>query len=145
MRNPIPIPAIKIREDNYMALMMRLAIVVCLASTLGFSGTWSGALVNFKCYDSLEGNVNPHDSLSNVDRDRGQEIRFCSPDGNTKSFAIVDRDGLRFKLDAGGNTKASELVRNTGKKLYYRVTVTGEMSKDTIKTDSISITPNLRQ
>ncbi|HEV3333889.1 MAG TPA: hypothetical protein VG096_23045 [Bryobacteraceae bacterium] len=128
-----------------MALMMRLAIVICLASTLGFSDNWSGALVNSKCYDSLEGNVNPHDSLSNVDRDRGQEISFCSPNDKTKSFAIVDRDGLRFKLDAGGNTKAAELVRNTGKKPYYRVTVTGEMSKHTIKTDSISMAPNLRQ
>jgi hypothetical protein len=124
---------------KHMALVVRLATVVFLASTVCLAGNWSGALVDSKCYDSLERNVNPHDTLGNVDRDRGQEIRYCSPTGKTKAFAIVDHDGYRFKLDVGGNTQAAELVQKTGKKPLYIVAVTGEMKKKTIKVDSISV------
>ena len=59
--------------------MGKLAILICLASTLGLAESWSGALVDSKCFASEESNVNLHDSLTNVDRDRGMEIRFCSP------------------------------------------------------------------
>jgi hypothetical protein len=74
-----------------------------------------------------------------VDRDKGQEIRYCSPTGKTKAFAIIDHDGYRFKLDVGGNRRAAELVQKTGKKPLYIVAVTGEMKKKTIKVDSISV------
>ena len=122
-----------------MSLMIKLAAAVCLAATSGLAGNWSGALVDSKCFDGEERNVGPTDALTNVDRDRGEEIRFCSPNSKTKAFTVVERDGLSFKLDAGGNSKAVELVRNAGKKPHYVVTVTGEMSKNTVKVDSISV------
>jgi len=122
-----------------MALRVRFAALVCLASTPGFAGSWSGALVDSKCFDSEERNVNPTDTLTNVDRDRGLEIRFCSPNGKTKAFAVVERDGPSFKLDVGGNTKAAELVHKAGKKAYYIVAVTGEMTKNTVTVDSLSM------
>jgi hypothetical protein len=37
----------------------------------------------------------------------------------------------------GNAWKAAELVRRTGKKSLYRVTLTGEMNKNTVKVDSI--------
>ena len=83
--------------------------------------------------------MNPTDTLTNVDRDRDLEIRYCTPNAKTKSFAIVNFDGLSFKLDSTGDAKAAELVRETAKKSRFKVVITGEMSKGTIKVDSISM------
>jgi len=121
------------------ALTMRLAALFCLSSALSFAGIWTGALVDSKCYASEERNVNPTDTMTYVDRDRNLEIRFCTPRAKTKSFAIVQADGTVVTLDAGGNAKAAELVRGTGKQSRFAVAVTGALSKDTISVDSIAM------
>jgi hypothetical protein len=117
---------------------MRLVALFCLWSTLSFAASWSGALVDSKCFASEERNVNPTDTLTHVDRDQNQEIRYCSSRGKTKSFALVQQDGTSFQLDSTGNAKAAELVRKTVKKSLVAVTVTGEISGNTIHVDSIS-------
>jgi hypothetical protein len=122
-----------------MALSMRLAALLCLSSVFSFAGSWSGTLVDSKCYDSEELNVNPTDTSTSVDRDKNLEIRYCSPSAKTKSFTVVQHDGLSFKLDSAGNTKAAELVRKTGGKSLFTVAVTGELNRNTIKVDSISV------
>jgi hypothetical protein len=124
---------------NLIALTTRLAALLCLSSALGFAGSWSGALVDSKCYDAEQRNVNPTDTLTNVDRDGNREIRYCSPSAKTKLFAVVQSDGPSLKLDSAGNAKAAELVRNIGKKSPLAVAITGEINRDTIKVDSISI------
>jgi hypothetical protein len=124
-----------------MIRMATLLLFACLAGTIARAHSWSGALVNAKCWDSEERNINPHDSLTNVDRDRGMEVRFCSPNAKTKSFALVDHDGYTFHLDVGGNAKAADLVRHAGKKPYYFVNITGQAGKRMVRVDSISMTP----
>jgi hypothetical protein len=126
-------------SDHWMELTMRLAVLLCLSSAFGFAETWSGYLVDSKCYANEEGNVNPTDTLTNVDRDRGFEVRYCSPNAKTKSFAIVRTDGQTLKLDAGGNAKAADMVRKIGKKPLLAVAVTGERNKNTITVDTISV------
>jgi hypothetical protein len=119
---------------------MRFAAVLCLSAAFGFAASWSGALVDSKCYESEQLNVNPSDTLTSVDRDNSREIRFCSPGAKTKYFTVVQRDGLKsFKLDSAENAKAADLVRNTGKKSLIVVDVTGEINRNTIKVDSISL------
>jgi len=122
-----------------MELTTRLAALFSLASTLSFAASWSGWLVDSKCYASLERNKNPTDTSSYVDRNQGDEIRYCRPTAKTKSFAVVDQNGLSFNLDGSGNAKAAELVRSGGKKSVGEVAVTGEMTGNTLKVDSISI------
>ncbi len=122
-----------------MTLATRLAALLCLASALSFGESWSGYLVNSKCYAAEERNVNPNDTNTAVDRDRNMEIRYCSPNAKTKSFAVVRSDGVRFRLDANGNAKAAELARKAGKTPFFLVTVSGEMIDHTVKVDSISI------
>ena len=117
----------------------RLAAALCLSAFLSFGGTWSGALVDSKCYDAEERNVNPTDTLTNVDRDGNREIRYCSPSAKTKSFAVVQADGPALKLDAAGNVKAAELLPKTGKNSRIFVAITGEIDRTTIKVESISI------
>lgn len=122
-----------------MTLATRLAALFCLASVLSFAGSWSGWLVDSKCYAALERNKSPTDTLNYVDRDKNHEIRYCEPTAKTKSFAMVERNGLSFNLDAGGNVKAAEMVRSAGKRSIGEVSLAGEMTRDTVKVDSISI------
>lgn len=126
-----------------MAPTLRIAALLGLSVTLGFAENWSGSLVDSRCYASRERNVNPTDTLTNVDRDGNEEIRFCSPSPRTKLFALVLYDGRIFHLDSAGNAKASELVRSSRKRRSpLSVAITGEMVEEAIRVDSISAPPN---
>ena len=116
-----------------------LATLMGLTAAPGFAQSTTGFLVDSDCYESVERNVNPWDTNTYVDRDRDWEVRYCSPNRKTKSFTLVNHDGLSFKLDAAGNTKAAELVGSTRRKSLLEVTVTGEMSEGGIKVSSIAI------
>jgi hypothetical protein len=117
---------------------MRLLLLFSLTSAIGLAGTWSGRLVDTKCYENEERNVNPTDTLIFVDRDQNSKIRYCSPKAKTKSFTIVEPSGQYFRLDSAGNAQAAGLLQRTGQRKELYVTVTGELSKDTIKVDSIA-------
>ncbi len=123
-----------------MKLALRVAALSCLSSALGLAASWSGFLVDARCFGNRERNVNPTDTLTAVDRDQNSELRYCSPGAKTKSFALVQQDGSSFTLDSAGNSKAIELVRAAGKKSLFVVAVTGEAKKSTITVDSIAIT-----
>ncbi len=118
---------------------MRLGALVFFASTLCLAGSWPGYLVDSRCYDAEERNVNPGSTLMDVNRDRNFEIRYCTANAKTKAFAIVPQAGsVSLKLDSVGNTKAADLIRQTGRKPFFLVAVTGELSKDVISVESIS-------
>jgi hypothetical protein len=119
--------------------MSALATLVCLTAVPGFAQGMTGFLVDSDCYESLERNVSPWDTNTYVDRDRDWEVRYCSPNRKTKSFTLVNHDGLSFKLDPAGNAKAAELLGSTRKKSVLEVRVAGEMGKDAIMVSSIAI------
>ena len=120
-----------------MSSLMRLAALAILACGWGFAESWSGALVDWRCFESEEHNVNPTDTLTNVDRDRNWETRFCTPRLKSKSFAFVGRDGQSLQLDSEGNRKAAELVQKAGKKDLFLVVINGERSGHKLMVDSI--------
>ncbi len=122
-----------------MRITISLAALLCLAATPSFARSWPGYSVDAKCYQIEEQNVNRFDTNPAADSDKDLEIRLCSPNAKTKSFAVVPSDWMGLKLDSEGNAKAAELVRKSGKRSVFPVTVTGEESKHTIKVDSISI------
>lgn len=122
-----------------MRISVRLTLVALVSAGLSMAGTWSGSLVDAKCYESEERNVNPTDTLTAVDRDVNMELRFCSPRTKTMLFTLVMPDGESFRLDAAGNAKATELVRKEGKTPRLRVAVMGEAVKHTIQVESISM------
>jgi hypothetical protein len=113
------------RETRSFSLKLFLPLF-CLAPQLGFSATWSGYLVDARCFESAQDNHNVSDSP--VLQDVGLEIRLCSPKAKTHSFAIVRGDGASLALDSTGNAKAAELIRHDVKKPQL-VTVNGEMDK----------------
>jgi hypothetical protein len=122
-----------------MRLASRFVALFCLASGLSFAESWSGYLVDGRCFDSEENNVNPTDTLLYVDRDRGFGIRACSPRVKAKFFEVVLSDGTRFRLDTAGNAKALDLVRNLGGRSTVVVDVTGEMKKNIVEVSAISL------
>lgn len=120
---------------------MKLTRVICLccfASVLGFAGSWSGALVDSKCYATMRGNVNPHET-SLASSDQSYPIRYCSPSVKTKAFAVVQQDGATFDLDPAGNGKVIALLSQTAKRPVYVVNVTGEISRNVVTVDAISM------
>src|SRR5579862_599165 len=127
-----------------MGNLVRLAVGIAGLLYLAPAGTaarsWSGYLVDSKCYEIEEQNVNPSDTNTYVDRDKDLEIRLCSPNAKTKSFAVVPQDWKMVRFDPAGNAKAAELVHNTAKQRVYLVTIAGEMDRDSLKVDSISMT-----
>jgi hypothetical protein len=122
-----------------MLFTMRFITWLCLSSAFAYAESWSGTLVDSKCFAIAELNVNPTDTLTYVDRDQNQERRLCSPGAKTKSFAVVQHAGVSLKLDSAGNAKATGIVRSSASKSPLVVVVAGEMSENTIKVDSISL------
>jgi hypothetical protein len=122
---------------NRMAFAMRIAVLACLSSTLGLAQSWSGTLVDSRCWDSEENNTRATSTY--VDRESNLEIRLCSPKAKTRSFVVVLPGGLNFKLDAAGNERAAELVQKSDKRNAVTVLITGETSGNIIKVDSISM------
>jgi len=122
-------------NKNLIKLAMRLAAIASLSSALGLAESWSGTLVDSKCWNTEENNTKGVSVY--VDRDRNMEVRLCSPKANTKSFALVLPDGYTLKLDASGNAKAAGIIQSTGRKSPVMVAVTGETSNNAIKVDSI--------
>jgi hypothetical protein len=120
-------------------VLLLFLVLAWIGSRPAFAETWTGYLVDSKCYASEQGNVNPFDGSINVNSDRGYQIRACRPDIGTTSFALVGDDGRRLKLDTSGNARAANLIQQTGKKDYTLITVTGEKIGDTLKVDSISL------
>jgi len=118
-----------------MTLTSRLTFLFSMVSVLSFAASWSGVLVNSECYASIERNSSPgHPASQNISK----TIRTCSPNEKTKSFSLVHH-GEALSLDSDGNEKARELVLKQGKKSPYKVNVTGEMTQDKLKVDTISI------
>jgi hypothetical protein len=117
-------------------------VMFALCASAACAESWTGYLVDSKCYEAEERNVNPLDTMTYSDRDRDLEIRLCTPNSKTKTFRVVEKDGQSFKLNPPGRAKAVELVRKIGRKSYFTVIVTGEMSfaQDEVKVDSISVT-----
>lgn len=121
-----------------MSQMIRLAAIAALSAAAVLAETWSGPLVDSKCYGAEQRNVNPTDTQTYVDRDIGYGIRYCAPNHKTKYFAVVGQYGTRLKFDAAGNAKAAELVKNVKKKHELQVIVTGQLVKHTIQVTSVS-------
>jgi hypothetical protein len=113
---------------------VRFFALVCLAPAFAHAQTWSGYLVDSKCYADLERNHNPQSTLMDVNTDRGSEIRYCRPKPKTTSFAVVDHDGQSVNLDASGNTQAAALARSH----VLRVTMTGKLRGRTLAVETIT-------
>lgn len=117
---------------------MRVAILMVLMTAPGFATTWSGFLVDSRCWNSRQTNVTAE--TTTVGRSMNAEVRDCSPTDDTKRFSVVQRDWRRFRLDSDGNVRAAQIVRkNQKRRVVYDVNVNGVLGeRRTIKVSSIS-------
>lgn len=118
--------------------LLRIVVLACFTTILGTAGTWSGALVDAKCYASRQTNVNPFET-SPGSMDTQSAIRYCPPSAKTKVFAIVQQDGSAFTLDSSRNNKIVKFLQKTGKRSIYVVDVTGAMHRNALTPDLISM------
>jgi hypothetical protein len=118
-----------------MKVIVRAACLSCFASMLCLAGNWSGWLVSAKCFTSMDHNRN------DIERswDGNLVVRYCTPDKDTKSFAVVQQDGSPFHLDSAGNEKAAGLPLSLGKHFVYFVRVATERVGNAVKVQRISI------
>ena len=118
-----------------MKVIVRAACLSCFASMLCLAGNWSGWLVSARCYTSMDNNRNEN----RVSWDQNLAIRYCTPDKDTRSFAVVPQDGSPVNFDSAGNEKAAELPLSLGKHFVYFVKVASEKVGKTVKVQRISI------
>jgi len=118
--------------------VLQAALLCTLGTALGQAASWSGALVDARCYTSTLNNVNPRDN-SFVSTDKTAAIRGCPPNQKTRAFVLVQRDGWAFNLDAAGNKRAKGLILTAGKQPLYSVEVIGERNGETLAVTTISI------
>jgi hypothetical protein len=118
-----------------MKVIVRAACLSGFASMLCLAGDWSGWLVSAKCFASMEGNQNDIDRS----RDGNLMVRYCTPDKDTKSFAVVRNDDSPFTFDSAGNEKAAGLPLSLGKHFVYFVRVSTERLGNALKVERITI------
>jgi hypothetical protein len=103
---------------------MRLASLLFCLATVGFAETWSGYLVDSRCYARAQTNTS-NDEISTA----GSDMRFimsqCAATHRTTHFALVFKDWTSMKLDEAGNERAATVVSKGNRKNLYCVTVTG--------------------
>jgi hypothetical protein len=108
---------------------IRLTAFVAFVSALAYAETWTGKLVDASCAEQ-------------------QKNAACTPTASTSSYALQS-SGKLMKLDAEGNSKAAAALRenqngaNRAKDpkapTEVTATVTGTMSGDEIKVESIQV------
>ena len=118
---------------------MRLATLLFCLATAGFAETWSGYLVDSRCYARDQMNTSA-DEQSTAGRDMRFTMSRCAATHHTTHFAIVFNDWTSMKLDEAGNERAAAIVSSGAKKHLYCVTVTGSrLSKRKIATKGLAV------
>ena len=110
-----------------MRRVFRLSAFLVVVSALAFAETFSGKLIDAACADQ-------------------QKSEACVPTASTTAFAI-NAAGKVLKLDAAGNTKAAEAMKNKENSAdraknpnrEINATVQGTLSEDTIKVEAIEL------
>jgi hypothetical protein len=115
-----------------------LSLATALFAAMAMADTWTGRLVDAKCVAQNASPGGAQKSGANA---------TCDVNSSTTSFAI-ESQGKHFNLDATGNSKAAEAIKNRADRskepagaasAAVMATVTGTASGDTIKVDSISV------
>ena len=118
-----------------MTFILRLVFAFLLTSLLGFAESWTGALVDSGCYSGIRANTSHDAGHTGVNLRR--VMRACSPKRNTKSFALVEKNGSTFSLDCTGNEAAMQDFLNATESPHI-VLVRGEANDHKITVESIS-------
>lgn len=101
-----------------------ISTLFVMVAMFAFAGSWTGRLVDASCKVSNEGS---DPSMSN-----------CPVTTATNLFAIELPDAKMLILDAAGNEKAADAIKNT-RKTDLHATVTGSLEGQTVKVEKIVV------
>jgi len=101
-----------------------IATVFFMVSTVARADSWTGRLVDAMCKVSSEG--------------ENSFTASCSANTATHLFALELADAKLLHLDASGNEKAANAVKNV-QKADVRATVTGSREGQIVKVESIEL------
>jgi hypothetical protein len=107
-----------------MKRLASIAMVFMLAATCGFAESFTGRLVDALCKAGA--------------RDKDSPSPNCAANRTTHLFAIELADTRVLDLDAAGNEKADDAIRNA-QKTDLRATVTGALRGQTVKVVTIKV------
>src|SRR5258708_29836268 len=114
-----------------MKKLATLAAVVCLAASLSFAENWSGKLIDYACHERAAKAPAP------AAKTPGESA--CAASATTTSFGIQTSDGMVFKLDAAGNSKAAAAMKSDANKGKDQVSISGTLDGQTVKVASIDL------
>jgi len=114
-----------------MRTIAKLGLALGMFAAISYAEDYTGKLIDASCHDQSQ--KNPADSKQNSD------LASCAATASTTSFAIQTSDGKVYKLDASGNAKASTAMKGNPDNKNATATVSGTMSGQTVKVDSISV------
>lgn len=101
-----------------------IATLFVMAATFVFADSWTGRLVDAACKVSNQGS--------------DASMSSCPVTNATHLFAIELADAKVLILDAAGNEKAADAIKNTPKTDLH-ATVTGSLDGQTVKVEKIEI------
>jgi hypothetical protein len=102
-----------------------IATVLVMAAAFCFADTFTGKLVDAAC------------KASNQGKDVSA-VANCAATADTHLFAIELPDTKILNLDAAGNEKATDAIKNS-RKTDFRATVTGSLDGQTLKVQTIEL------
>jgi hypothetical protein len=113
-----------------MRTLCLLSASIAVFTGLAFAETFTGKLLDASCYD------------------QNKTAKPCEPTSTTSNF-VLDVSGKIYRLDATGNTKATDAMKNSANRAENpNKTATGSVNAkvsgtkegdDTIKVDTIEI------
>jgi hypothetical protein len=115
-----------------MRKFMILTTLIGLFAMLGLAETYTGKLIDASCLDKPS-----------------PTVATCQPSSTTSSFALVDNSQKVYKLDAKGNAKAADALKNradrstdpnaTGKDSVVVAKITGTMNEGIVTVEAIEV------
>lgn len=112
--------------------LMKVGIMILATGALALAEDYSGKLIDANCSAA----ANPQSSSNSAAKNATES---CAPTAQTKSFAVETSSGKVYKLDAEGNRKAEQLVKENP--TVSNVTVSGSMESNgsMLKVQSINL------
>ena len=100
-----------------------IATLFVMTAAFAFAETWTGRLVDASCKATNAGK---------------ESVASCAATTATHLFAVQLADARVLNLDAAGNEKVADAVKNN-QKTNLRATVTGSLEGQTVKVEKIEI------
>jgi hypothetical protein len=114
-----------------MRKLATFGVLLCLAAVLSYADNWNGKLIDYACHERASKAPDPAAKTPGASA--------CAASATTTSFGIQTADGMVYKLDGAGNSKAAAAMKSDANKGKDEVSVSGTLDGQTVKVASIDL------